>query len=45
MRQAAAAIAEARPSFSQTPAGAASTIATARLGRACFSDTAVARPT
>ena len=45
MRQAAAAIAEARPSFCQTPAGAASTTATARLGRACFSDTAAASPT
>ena len=34
MRQAAAAIAEARPSRCQTPAGAASTTATVRLGRA-----------
>ena len=38
MRQAAAAIAEARPSRSQAPAGAASTTATVRLGRAARID-------
>jgi hypothetical protein len=45
MRLAAAAIADARVSFCHKPAGAASTTATARFDRACFSETAVASPT
>jgi hypothetical protein len=45
MRMAAAAIAEARPSFFQTPSGAGSTMRMARCGAACAMAAAVARPT